>query len=74
MGSEDVMEGSGGMGSKKVMGDGGGCVGRLGRLEGHDEEVSYCILVLPVEEGCLARFEGCIPRMDGREEGDNGVV
>ncbi|KAH9322638.1 hypothetical protein KI387_017277, partial [Taxus chinensis] len=38
MGSEDVMEGSGGMGGKKVTGDGGGCVVHLGILEGHDEE------------------------------------
>ncbi|KAH9289292.1 hypothetical protein KI387_033409, partial [Taxus chinensis] len=38
MGNEEVMDGSGGMGGKKVTNDGGSCLGFLGILAVHDEE------------------------------------
>ncbi|KAH9312124.1 hypothetical protein KI387_027159, partial [Taxus chinensis] len=47
MGSEEDMEGSSGMGHKKVMSDGGGCVDFLGILEGHDEDMGFYVLGLP---------------------------
>ncbi|KAH9311958.1 hypothetical protein KI387_026993, partial [Taxus chinensis] len=58
MGSEEVIDSIGGMGGKKVTGEGRGCVGHLGILEVCDGEMGCCILGLPVDGGYLASVEG----------------
>ncbi|KAH9294838.1 hypothetical protein KI387_038426, partial [Taxus chinensis] len=55
MGSEEVMDGSGGMGGKKVMGDGEVTCGHLGILEVVMRNGLMGSWFTAVEDDCLAR-------------------